>query len=200
MVKEKWKKEHNYRYAESQLKSIRQDLRVQHIFSPFTVQVYETHARIALEVGDQAEFTQCLSQLEWLYDTLGAVHRGAESTHYNSGDVPVSRSRSGAVGCENRLEFLSYRILYVMRQNKTTGELCSFRQTSVTVLSWRQIFFNGEMRSFCPCWILSIFEKMFSVFLNYLLRIRIVFCGCFSGCLIDSQAINLFSKLEFFFI
>ncbi|OWA51957.1 putative Leukocyte receptor cluster member 8-like protein [Hypsibius exemplaris] len=114
MVKDKWKKEHNYRYAESQLKSIRQDLRVQHVFSPFTVQVYETHARIALEVGDQAEFTQCLAQLEWLYDTLTAVHRrGADG----KADV---RGSNVAAGCENRLEFLSYRILYVMRQNRTT--------------------------------------------------------------------------------
>ncbi|GAU89961.1 hypothetical protein RvY_02451-2 [Ramazzottius varieornatus] len=109
VVRDNWKRKHNYRYAESQLKSIRQDLRVQHIFSPFTVKVYEMHARIALEVGDQAEFTQCLAQLEWLYDTLSAVYR---KTGSSAGAV--------APGCENRREFLSYRILYVMRQNRTT--------------------------------------------------------------------------------
>lgn len=119
LVREKWKKSHDYRYAESQLKSIRQDLRVQHVFSAFTVNVYETHARIALEVGDQAEFTQCLSQLEWLYDTLAAVARA-------KGGVVPGEEENGKVtcipGCENRREFLSYRILYVMRQNRTTGK------------------------------------------------------------------------------
>ncbi|XP_055345626.1 leukocyte receptor cluster member 8-like [Paramacrobiotus metropolitanus] len=105
LVKRKWKAEKEYRYAESQLKSMRQDLRVQHVFSPFTVAVYETHARIALEVGDQAEFTQCLAQLEWLYDVLMKTGGGGEQL---------------VKGCEHRREFLSYRILYVMRQNRTT--------------------------------------------------------------------------------
>lgn len=68
LVKKRWKQERcSYAYACSQLKSIRQDLTVQGVATELTRDAYETHARIALEAADLAEFRQCLARLKQLY-------------------------------------------------------------------------------------------------------------------------------------
>lgn len=99
-LKSKWRSENNYNWICDQFKSLRQDLTVQRIKNDFTVSVYETHARIALEKGDLGEFNQCTSQLRSLYKLGLAGHQD---------------------------EFLAYHILYLIysRNHSELNELLS---------------------------------------------------------------------------
>ena len=68
-LNEEWsgKRVHDYEWFCSQFKAVRQDLTVQRISNGFAVEVYESHARIALEEGDLNEYNQCQTQLKDLY-------------------------------------------------------------------------------------------------------------------------------------
>ena len=79
-LKKKWRKENNYAYICDQFKSLRQDITVQHIKTDFTVNVYEIHARIALEKGDLGEYNQCQTQLRALY----AQNLGGHPTEFKA--------------------------------------------------------------------------------------------------------------------
>ncbi|KAJ9545533.1 hypothetical protein OSB04_025240 [Centaurea solstitialis] len=95
MVQESQK---NYLYKCDQLKSIRQDLTVQRIRNELTVKVYETHARLAIEVGDMSEINQCQSQLQTLYG-------------------------EGIKGCH--MEFSAYNLLSVILHSNNNRDLLS---------------------------------------------------------------------------
>ncbi|KAM9962920.1 hypothetical protein ACTFIW_006141 [Dictyostelium discoideum] len=94
-LKKKWLEKEDYIYTCEQFRSIRQDLTVQRIKNRFTVEVYETHARLALENQDLGQFNQCQTQLFQLYKQPGLA----------------SSSMS---------EFYAYRLLYNIYQDNST--------------------------------------------------------------------------------
>jgi SAC3 family protein LENG8/THP3 len=136
LLKRKWKQEANYTYICDQFKSLRQDLTVQHIKNEFTVNVYEIHARIALEKGDLGEYNQCQTQLRALYKQ-------------NLGGHPM--------------EFKAYRILYFIHTCNRTDMNDVLSELTPTDKADRAVKHALEVRSALA---LGNYHRFFQLFLE----------------------------------
>jgi len=121
LLKSKWAEEGSsavdYVYMCNQLKSMRQDLTVQHIQNDLTVAVYEFHAHCALESEDLNEYNQCQTQLKQLYE---------------KGLAPLT----------SVYEFTAYRILYYVCVQGSTK-----RQSSSADISGLLVSLSDEAKS-----------------------------------------------------
>ncbi|KAH7872998.1 SAC3/GANP/Nin1/mts3/eIF-3 p25 family-domain-containing protein [Lentinula edodes] len=92
-LKKRWREKCSYDWICNQFKSLRQDLTVQRIKNDFTVQVYEIHARMALESNDMVEYNSCQATLKTLYE-LGIPGKVEEFTGYRILMLLHGRNRS----------------------------------------------------------------------------------------------------------
>ena len=101
----KYRQNNDYVYIAEQLRSIRQDLTVQHIYNDFCVEVYQTHIKLALESGDWDNFIQVQTPLEELYKRgLGTFKDRCTFTCYRMLYLISVDDYPGLIGCISELD------------------------------------------------------------------------------------------------
>lgn len=121
-IKSEYIKNEDFEWANEQLKSVRQDLTVQHIRNKFSLDVYETHARILLENGDLNEFHQCQTMIQTLTSPESKLDPSTKSTDDMGGGFHAAGNDDGEHGLkqseEAADEFYAYGLLYNLVQNR----------------------------------------------------------------------------------
>lgn len=129
-IKSQFIQTEDFDWANEQLKSVRQDITVQHLRNKFVLEVYELHARILLEHGDLNEFNQCQTMIRNLTSPHQAYmdelndDRDKEDEDDDDDDTPASVSsfQSETNGLlfqsdEAADEFQAYGLLYNLVQH-----------------------------------------------------------------------------------
>jgi hypothetical protein len=116
-IKAQFIKEEDFVWANDQLKSVRQDITVQHLRCPFVLEVYETHARILLEHGDLDEFNQCQTMIR----SLTHPKYGFDEDDIEDASTVFSTAASDTKALQQSEEaadeFQAYRLLYDLVQH-----------------------------------------------------------------------------------
>lgn len=117
----------DFEWANEQLRSVRQDLTVQNIRNNFSLNVYETHARILIEHGDLDEFHQCQCMIQALTSPTRLLDPSVEGTNELCRDFLLgSKNRERDEGVDQSEEavdeFYAYGLLYHLAQT-SWGEL-----------------------------------------------------------------------------
>jgi SAC3 family protein LENG8/THP3 len=105
-------KKHDYLWFCSQFKAVRQDCTVQRILGKFAIEVYESHARIALREGDLNEYNQCQTQLKELYKQLGNDRENSNKKNPSNDQQPAEQQEYLFEYQPHEEEFIAYRLLY----------------------------------------------------------------------------------------
>lgn len=122
-VKAHYIQNEDFEFANEQLKSIRQDITVQHLRNSFVLEVYETHSRILLENGDLNEFNQCQTMIQSLTSPSHSIPWEDVSENALQAELRNSMRKKGGkrdvlVQSEEAAdEFGAYSLLYDIVQN-----------------------------------------------------------------------------------